>query len=285
MGLLSDEAAQLVHQKLRDWSQGDFTLEINTFIHIANPLAPLTSSAASVSGVEGEDFVAVPSEVLGIVVVTQTCDIVNKLMERPYVEVCPIVEVGPEDLPLVKSGNRPGAVYLSTFGNKPWAVDLDRVMTIEKTILVAANRVVGCPNKEDQRKLAIALARKRARFAFPDEFESMMQGFLKYTKKRHGKQSPEGEALLLIREFRASASPSWTEPTGPINVTIYAIRNGPHVPKNKTWAEIVRIWEKELATSTIFLPPQFLVVDLENITGKDYAESEVLDLNYLSEPK
>jgi hypothetical protein len=46
-------------------------------------------------------------QVLGLVVVTQSCDVVRSCTERPYVEVCPLVEVDddPLDLDHLSSGS------------------------------------------------------------------------------------------------------------------------------------------------------------------------------------
>jgi hypothetical protein len=51
---------------------------------------PLTLDGATASA-EGVD--TAESEVFGFMVLTQTCDLVRKSSERPFVEVCPLVEV------------------------------------------------------------------------------------------------------------------------------------------------------------------------------------------------
>jgi hypothetical protein len=283
VGILSGEAADAAHRKLREWSQGDFTHDIKEFVHLANPKQPLTNTADSADPEDGE-LQAITSEVLGIVVVTQTCDIVNKLVERPYVEVCPIVEVPTSVLSEAKSGLRPGAVYLPAFGNNPWVVDLDRVMTLEKTLLADATRKPGCKTTDEQRTLSNALARKRARFAFPDAFVSMMQGFLRFAKDKHGKNSEEGNALRSLREIRVSASPAWIT-QGKIQTTICLVKEKDVRFTKTSWIEILDKWQKKIIATEGFEEPYLWMATLDDMTAKDYTDSEVLDLDYLSEPK
>lgn len=43
-------------------------------------------------------------------------------------------------------------------------------MTVEKAVVAQWERKEGCLNDQEIRDLGIALTRKRARFAFPDDF-------------------------------------------------------------------------------------------------------------------
>ena len=83
----SDEARR-IDAALQDWRQGDLALEESWFVHVGDPGAPLTDAAAEAA--DG-DLQALTSEVRGLIVVTQTCDIVRACVDRPYVEVAPLV--------------------------------------------------------------------------------------------------------------------------------------------------------------------------------------------------
>jgi hypothetical protein len=64
------------------------------FVHLADLDAPTTSHAEELAGESGAERLAVVSvEALGLVVLTQTCDLVRTCTDRPFVEVCPLVEM------------------------------------------------------------------------------------------------------------------------------------------------------------------------------------------------
>lgn len=72
-------AVKRIDAALREWRQGDLALGESWFVHVANgaePLTALTALAAEAEGADGPS--ALTSEVPGLVVVTQTCDIVMR---------------------------------------------------------------------------------------------------------------------------------------------------------------------------------------------------------------
>jgi hypothetical protein len=85
----SDEAKR-VDAALKEWRQGDLALDESWFVHVGDPAAPLSEAAAQA---EAEGIQALTSETVGLVVVTQTCDIVRSCAVRPYVEVAPLMRV------------------------------------------------------------------------------------------------------------------------------------------------------------------------------------------------
>lgn len=74
----SDEAKQ-VDAALQSWRQGDLALDERWFTHVGDPAAPLSEAAAQS---EGSGVQALTSEVAGLVVLTQTCDIVRSCTGR-----------------------------------------------------------------------------------------------------------------------------------------------------------------------------------------------------------
>jgi hypothetical protein len=61
----------------------------------------------------------------------------------------------------------------------------------------------------NRRHFAEALARKRRRFAFPDEFNSGLRRFQNRIKRAEGKATPEGRLVDALEEIRVQASPDW----------------------------------------------------------------------------
>jgi hypothetical protein len=113
---------------LQAWRQGDCTLEPQWFVHKIDPANPLTR-ASSAAAHQGADLAE--EQVIGVVVVSQTCDIVRGCQERPYVEICPLVRVSPEALQQIERGRRPAYGFLPRLADQHLVADLDRTMTIE----------------------------------------------------------------------------------------------------------------------------------------------------------
>ncbi len=73
---------------LAGWRQGDCVLGEHWFLHRADPQRPLTPQ--SKEGCDPETG-NTEGEVPGFAVLTQTCDLVRRCAERPYVEIAPLV--------------------------------------------------------------------------------------------------------------------------------------------------------------------------------------------------
>ena len=82
-------------------------------------------------------------------------------------------------------------------------------MTVEESIMAAWKRTPGYINEADGRAFAQALARKRVRFAFPDDFTAWVDKLQRRLVDKHGKDSVEGRGLRALREIRVRAAPSW----------------------------------------------------------------------------
>ena len=124
----------------------------------------------------------VEMEVPGFIVVTQTCDIVRSRAERPFIELCPLVEVDADRLEEIKRCRRPAYAFVPQLSEKQLVADLDRVMTVVKDLVATWKRTPGWITDAEARAFALALSRKRARFAFPDDFSVLAKKLL---GKRH----------------------------------------------------------------------------------------------------
>lgn len=91
----------------------------------------------------------------------------------------------------------------------------------------------------------------------------------------------EGEALHALREIRVRAAPSWNAPE--IQLMFWFIRDEEQVQfQELRWDHLLKQWLQLLPASGRFQSVEGLVVSLENMTAKDYVESDPLDLDHLS---
>lgn len=263
---------------LKEWRQGDFVLGEQWFIQRFDPQRPLTSDSKG-AATAGSDLTEV--EVRGFVVVTQTCDIVRSCFSRPFVEVVPLVQVNEQDLYDIQRGRRPQYAFIPGAAKHNLVADLDRVMTLEKAVVAGWENKSGCQNDQEIRALGQALARKRVRFAFPNDFNKFAGKLQDRLREKHDKLSPEGEALRALREIRVYAAPFWDATE--IQLTFWFIRNKEEVQfQGRGWNEQLKKWLELIPALGRFQSIEGQVVTLEDITAKDYVESDPLDLDNLS---
>jgi hypothetical protein len=273
-----NQSQQQVDSALKEWYQGDCVLGEEWFVHRFNPKYPLTDASRDALS---DDSDLVEFEVMGFAVVTQTCDIVRSCLYRPFVEIVPLVEVDEQDLHDIQRGRRPQYAFIPSLSEKRFVADLDRVMTVEKGVVAQWNQVSGCSTDEERRALGQALARKRSRFAFPDDFIEFSRKLQNRLRDKHNKSSVEGEALRALREIRVCASPSWNDPE--VELTFWFIRNEDEPTfKGMGWHELLKKWLDLVSESGRFKAIEGQVVTLEDFSAKDYIESDPLDLDHLS---
>ncbi len=270
--------AKEIDRKLSDWRQGDLALDELWFVHVGDAAVPLSEAAAQTSGAGPQ---SITSEVAGLVVVTQTCDIVRCCTDRPYIEVAPLVKLNAEHLAQVKRGRRPQYGALPAIEKDCLVADLDRVMTVEKSVVANWTRTPGYEAEADGRAFAQALARKRVRFAFPDDFTSLIKKLQSRLVDKHEKDSNEGRALRALREIRVNAWPSWDEQE--VNVFIWFIRNDDTADfEGQSWSVFLDKWLNLVPASGRFKCIEGQVSTLADLTAGDYLDSDPLDLDHLS---
>lgn len=263
---------------LRSWQQGDCFLGEMWFAWRFVPPSPISDQAVK-SFAEYPDIDIVEEQVPGLVIVTQTCDIVRSCTTRPFLEVCPLVHM--PDLSNVQRGKQPRYAYLSGLREKGLVVDLDRVMVIEKPLVMQHERVRGCMTDEDIRNFAEALARKRSRFAFPDDFVDWMRPLSNRLSSKHNKDSPEGIALRALREIRVQATPSWSADR--VEIFFHFIRNIDADPPGLQVSDLdLEAWLHLLQPSGRFVSVDGHLVDLEDIKASEYVHSDRLDHDSLT---
>jgi len=227
---------------------------------------------------------SIVSEVEGLVVVTQTCDVVRTCAERPFLEVSPLLKVPETVAQEVSRGRRPRFAHVPATAGRRLVADLDRTMTVEKSVAAKWRRTPGWSTDHEARAFVQALGRKRTRFAFPDDFVELVGGLRERILGKHDKMSEEGQALRDLREIRVQAFPSWEAKT--VALMFLFIRDA-----DTTRPPIVR-WDAYLADWLDSVPPrgrfsdvEGAVTTLEDLRAQDYVDSDPLDLDYLSPPK
>ena len=196
-------------------------------------------------------------------------------------EVAPLVEVGVATLREISTCKRPAYALVPALAASFLVADLDRTMTVEKAVVARWDRVAGCLSDGERRDFGRALARKRGRVAFPDDFVELAEPLSKRLVGKHSAETDEGEALRALREIRVRSAPSWGAPE--VEVFFWFIRHDIQAEADGTpWPELLRNWLGLLAPSGRFTVVEGAIVGLDELTARDYVESDPLDLDRLS---
>lgn len=218
----------------------------------------------------------------GLVVVAQSCDIVRSCTQRPFMEVAPLIAVDDGVLAEVEKSRRPNLAWVPGVANRRLVADLDRSMTVEKSVVAGWERVEGCLTDQQARDFAAALARKCSRFAFPDDFNRLTRKLQDRLKAKHGKGSAEGKALQALREIRVRAAPSWSAEA--VELMFWFVRNTDGLDfAGRGWHEHLASWLALVPKSGRFGEVEGAVTTIDDMTARDYVESDRLDLDYLSD--
>jgi hypothetical protein len=174
-------------------------------------------AAVVVVGPTGEAVeVAAP---LGVVVVSQTCDVV--LANRLSVQLAQRVRLGDREASEARDGKRPRYVHLPQIGDRDFA-DLDVAMTVSKSHISGLRRRPGVLTDKEVRRFAGAVARKYGRFPFPDNVTPWLRPLEDVVSSRVRKpNSPEGRVLEEVVELRVESASGWG--SGPFQLTLCVI--------------------------------------------------------------
>ena len=278
--------ADVIDDEIRQWRQGDVSLDTGLeFVHLADLSRP--HSPASIEAVWSDDaerqvteVAPIAAEVEGVVVLTQTCDIVRSCGNRPFVEIAPLVRFDDATVEQIRRLKRPAFAYVASIAGQGLVADLDRIMTVEKAVVASWARTPGCSTDAESRAFARAIARKRSRFAFPDDFVLAVDRFRRHMLGKHDRNTPEGRHLRALREIRVRGAPSWNHDE--VELTIWFIKECDPEGVNPEWSGLVDGWARLFDESNRFHIEATVACRLEDITARDYVESDVLDLDTLS---
>lgn len=187
-----------VDESLKLWRQGDFALDVGGFL-----FAGLTDDH------DAFDAREVTENIVGLVVISQNCDIIRRTGGRFYIAVSPLVQVSAEEVAAAKKGRRP---YLTSVENTAETVfaDLSRVMSVHKDVVATWKRCAGFETVAGRLRFAAALERKFGQFAFPNDFHSSIKSFHARVWSRHDKvDSAPGKVYRSLVQIRFNAEPNW----------------------------------------------------------------------------
>lgn len=280
---------------IRQWRQGDFVLGSQAVVWGYHPDRPLTDTSAELAD-EAETILGVAlasGEVEGLVVISQTCDIIRPFPERPYVQVAPLKRMADASAELaVRRRNQPRYAFLPALGGTGLVVDLDRIFTVEKAMLAHWERQAGCLDDDQRRSLTETIRRYYGRPALPDPFTKAIDNLRGWFKEKHnagpppaprGKPAPlhVGACLQGLEMTLARPSPSWL--ADQIHVDFLLIRSSLEDGIFEGHWEDFRIACKD----KVALPPNFTmewqVIPFADLPARLYLESDHLDLDYLSD--
>ena len=184
----------------------------------------------------------------------KTCDIVRPGNIRPYVELAPLVPVSKRVFAEVQRARTPRFAYVPATAQDRLVADLDQVMTIEKSLLVWH----AGPDRQDAlrmsngRSFARALARKRQRFAFPDEFSQGCQKLQERLKSKHNKNSPEGEHTAGLNRDTCRRFTKFGSCTNPTILSFWFIAENSEIVQPEAWARQINSWLSQIELSSNF---------------------------------
>ena len=285
---LADEDERAIDEALRAWRQGDVSLDAGLeFLHLADlsrPHSPASRQAAEDMANNGEALEAgampVLDEVRGMVMLSQTCDVVRGCRDRPFVEVAPLIEMSRQEVEAIRRLKRPAFAYVPATAEAHLVADLDRTMTVEKSLVARWTRKPGWKTDAELRDFALALARKRSRFAFPDDFVAAARALQRHLVDKHDKETEEGAHLRVLREIRVRAVPSWEDDR--VQLGWWFVKEADPVNVDADWPKYLEQWLTLFDQSGRFHLDSRIACRLEDMTARDYVESDRLDLDRLS---
>ncbi|MCP5468850.1 MAG: hypothetical protein H7A32_06235 [Deltaproteobacteria bacterium] len=270
-----------VNQFVKTLQQGDCILGDCTFLFGLASCYPLKE------GVEKnnqERIEYIEESVIGLCILTQTCDLVRTCQERRYIEFAPL-QIEEKDYLPIKKFKRPSYVAIPVLESEKIIVNLEKTMTLEKPVLALWHNTKdfeikrGLKTESQITAFSWALARKRSRFAFPDEFVKVVKPFLKRINKKYDKKTDEGRLLAEIKEIRVRAEPSWTSGNSTLMFYFFVETKDFEMDgadQIESWRELIDIKNSSYIDAHMFL------VDYDDLSAREYKESVPLDLDALS---
>jgi hypothetical protein len=250
---------------LASWRQGDFSLDATLKI----PLLGQDDEGPFVGSADGR----------GMIVISQSCDIIRDHSERPFVQVSPLLEASESELVAIAEKQRPRYATFGALAENSLVVDLDVVATVDKRIVADWERAGGCSSEAERAEFAASLARHKQRFAFPDGFDATIKDFRRWIERRAKKPNAAGEMIRAIEEIRVRCD-DWE--ADPLALELICILKGdPPAEQRQSWNAPRGELESKL---TAACPDAFVRIASKVEVGLiEYQESHFLDLDGLSD--
>ena len=271
----SEEVVAATDAAMKLWRQGD-VFEQGETAWIALRDQPLTSTTADL-GTTGAGVTWARDAY--VVVVSQTCDIVRACWEppedgggRPFVQVCPVVTLDGDNQTRAAKGWTPRYAHLPGLAPNAFA-DLDRCVTLEKTVLAAASgQQDGCGSDEAREKFAHAVAEFFGRYAFPNGMEKATQVIRKRFRDKHGGNGLESTLMRSVGEVRVKPITEWDAQT--LEVKLVFLVESASLPKLDPCVEAPKL-SPELRSWAKSLPPITEIVDRLTVTRAPHERSHL----------
>lgn len=250
---------------LSDWRQGDFCLDATLEIPILNH--------------DDEGAFFGPAVGRGMVIVSQSCDIVRDPAERPYVQVSPLLEATSEELAAVAGKRRPQYATFGVLAEQGLVVDLDVVASVHKQVVAGWERAGGCATEAERAELAESLARHKQRFGFPDGFDRTLKDFRRWIERRANQNNESGSFIRAIDEIRVRCD-DWE--ADPLSLEFICILKGdPPTQDRDAWDGPRADLESKITPKC---PDAFVRIATKGeVSLIEYQESHFLDLDGLSD--
>jgi hypothetical protein len=220
----------------------------------------------------------------GLVVISQTCDVVSIPDKLSTVVVCPLVAVKPEHLDMIARGRSPRFGFIAQ-APEGLVADFGRLMSISKALLSNWKRFEGFNDETGAINFARGLERAYGRFAFPDAFNESIRPLEDVIKSKFWKDgSPLGKALRSLAELRVRPSAAWDSSS--IGITFFLIFDA--TEKRQAEPEAIQAEFESALKGLPWIAPFFLadpgirIGSYDDFSARDYIESVPLDLNALS---
>lgn len=147
----------------------------------------------------------------GVVVLSQTCDIVQTSKSRCL--VAPILEANQDTLSNARKGRKPLHLFLGDGeGPEPRVADLEYAISLPKKLLEGCRllaRYTDDPSGPAVMPIAYRIGRAFNRFPFPDDVYPVFAKLRARAQNRAGSASPFGSVIDLVCDLRVSAD-QWT---------------------------------------------------------------------------
>lgn len=161
----------------------------------------------------------------GVVIISQTCDVVQAGQSKRNVTVAPLLE-SPDGqiVSAARRGRSPLLLHLKGTEGSPEAIaDLQRAGSLPKDALIGSQligRHTDGDSTVDARNLAQLVGRAYSRFAFPDAVHPVLEKMRRKARDTAGTASAFGRVIDHILELRITAD-QWDGPGR--RLTLYAI--------------------------------------------------------------
>lgn len=246
------------------WGQGDVSLDVNALPHV------------------NADNEIVDIEVAGIVIISQTCDIVNGISapgSPALIQVAGLVKQDPRFLEEVKKFRRPRYIHIPAVSDQNLVGDLELVATYDRAVLERWERLPAPADVQSRSHCSFALGRHRSRHAFPDSWAPAFGKLRDWIKARAGKGSDEGLFVSALEEIRVIGD----DAEQPASIDVICI-----MPATATPAERVAWLATMCPAIHKRIPPSFCpdvtvrLATTRELSAEEYLASRPLDFDAMS---